>query len=485
MNPFTLSDPAAADAFLASRDLHAHLDGFPIGTPLGIARFGQIALALGNTDLMTAALAQLDGVDGPLSRGVKMLLQAELGDYATVLAVDPQPRGCMPLDLEDAANAQAASSVAHTQSGNYGHAVAHLAVAIAMGHATGMTNRVGMMEIERERLYSLQGVARPEELQRLLLAPMSQRRRAWGRRTWAEALMSLGDHQAALRVLGHPSLDRPPDLALRAFLHLILGLPVPPLDGAAAEHPYGLLTRVARQELDVQAIHGFTGEPQRTYAALLEGALLARQDTTLPQSLRAIGVTAPQRSDQAFLHALIWLEALGHGIEHPRPQSVFEALEAAPDRLRSTQHIMPIAQQILPELTTLLSVSGYCARLDIRTAHVPLLIGSEVVIGGAHHRLPGRTGRILVCSALELPEKPLGREEMHRLRRRLAEIQAPEPVNMGTVLFLAQGLRRLAAQLRDARLTDIWDGASRRIVGMLTPDTADVLALYHNRHPAD
>lgn len=479
MTKLPLDNPAQVDALLAGSQPHDLLDGLVISSPLARARFGQIALATAEQPLMLSALGGLMDITDAPARGVRMMLQAQLGDYTAVLQQNPQPLGHTPLELEDATHAHAACAVAYTQTGNFDQAVCHLSVAIALGLAVQLEQRVSVLEIERERMMSLRGTPRPENLASLLVRPMPERRKAWGRRTWAESLMALGDYQGALRALGHQSVDQAPDRALRAFLHELLSLPATEELPGSNLAAYGLLAQSlnAPEETDWAAVRRIEGQPQATYGALLEALALTGSRGGEHYVARLLGHAAPSRPDQAALFALLWLDALANGQPHPAAIEVHELLRGTSDRLRTTRHVLAFAQRFLPELTVLLSMNEEFQALDISVVDVPLLVGPELVWRGKAHRLPGRAGRLLVQLAAGVPEDDPKREERKRLNTRLSEIGAPRYVNMGRIVLQAGQLAsrfRIAGELEVSRA---WQQTARRAAAMCGMEMADVLAM--------
>lgn len=473
-----LDNPAQVDAVLASHQPQELLDGFVFSSPLAQARFGQIALATAEQPLMLMALSGLMDIQEAPARGVRMMLQAQLGDHTAVLSQNPQPLGHTPLELEDATHAHAACAVAYTQTGNFDQAVCHLSVAIALGMAVKLEQRVSVLEIERERMMSLRGTPRPENLASLLVKPMPERRKAWGRRTWAESLMALGDYQAALRALGHQSVDQPADQALRAFLHELLTLPATQdLSGNAAA--YGRLAQSLRapDQTDWAAVRRIEGQPQATYGALLEALALTGSRGGEHYVARLLGHAAPSRPDQAALFALLWLDALANGQPHPAAIEVHDLLRSASDRLRVTRHVLHFAQRFLPELTVLLSMNEDFQALDISVVDVPLLVGPELVWRGKTHRLPGRAGRLLVQLAAGVPEDDPKREERRRLNNRLSEIGAPRYVNMGRIVLQAGQLASRYRIAGEHEVSRSWQRAARRAAVMCGMDMADVLTM--------
>lgn len=472
--------PTAFDQALAELQTPALLTA-ALDDKLGHARRGLVALATGEIAVMERALEALAEDDVPPARGVRLMLRAQIGDYAGVLSTPPDPLGAALLELEDACYTSAAHAVAHTQTGDFDLAICQLSVAIAFGRAVGLRNRVDMLLLERERLMSLRGTPRPEQIQTMRLEAMPERRRAWACRTWAESLMALGDYRGALRVLGHPSGDRPATSALRAFLHGLLGLPITPAGEDEARLDYRVLARLVTEQPepgDWQLAHGMSGQPQGAYARLLEGIVMTGTPSALESAGRIIGMTPPARPDQAGIHALLWLRVLSVGGFHPCPSDVMKAVSELPDRLRTTQPLLQLIERFMPQVAVLLACCDALAGLDAHMVDVPIICGKQLLWRGASHTLPGRTGKYTVLEGAGLPVDALAREEKRRLQARLQELGVHRAVNAGEVLRAAQTLESRFRMTGDVEWQEAWGGATRRIKALLCAETQDVLSTY-------
>ncbi|RJF74979.1 hypothetical protein D3875_02995 [Deinococcus cavernae] len=473
----SLAAPCAFDAFLSSANPGELIRTFPRETALEQTRFAQVALATGEMARMTQAAKLLEVVPTPPARGVRMMLHAQMGDYLQVALEDTSPTGHSPLELEDACYASSAHAVMETQLGNYESALCHLAVAAALGRAVGLHNRVSMLEIEKERMLMLQGKPRPEELQRLMTAPMSARRLAWGRRTWAESLMALGDYPGALRVLGLPTIDGERDRSLRRFLHALLNLPIQGLGPLGDSADYDLLARAIVEPCRDAwpALRRIKGEPQSEYARQREALHLLGTPGGVGEAAHVMGQQRPPRGDQSLMFDLFWLHALTEGHAHPDPSALISSLVSAPLRLRETRSVLQDASRFLRETLVLISLSDLPKELHFGMNFVPLLTGGEVLDRGQRHRLPGRIGRLLTLEGAGIVQLAPAREEKRRYANRLQEIGVLSPLNMGRVIARARQLEQCFAQAGDAGNAALWQQARARATQLLTRDVRQML----------
>lgn len=460
-------NPAEFDALMSDPTRRAAYH--PGNDDLGKVRRALLTLAGGDRGQIPEMLAVLEHVQVPPARGVRLMLQATIGDHAEVLAADMAPAGAGLLELEDTCFVHAAAAVAYAQTGTYEQALRALEVSIAFGRSIGLRNRVSIMEIERERIETLRGTPRPEQIEQLLRRPMSPRRKDWGRRTWAEALMSLGDYRSALRVLGHPSADDRESAALRDFLHVCLQLPRPE---SRKDLPYSrLASAIVGLEAGAphQSLLDIEGEPMTTYACLLEACALVRQPGTAVQGARLLGTNTLSRPDQAILQALLWITALANGARHPRPAALFDVLGSTDLRLRTSAPIAGLITRLLPETSLLLSLTPFGNELALRTVDIPVITGPDLVWRGQHHRLPAQSGEHVVKEALGLPVDDLHRQVRKRLNTRLTEIGAPHAINLGQLLTTTLDLQRRSRAAGLPRGERFWQDAWKQGREMLAP----------------
>lgn len=440
-----------------------------------LVQLGLQALQTGIPQEMAGALKQMGESDQPPLRGVRLMLQAQLGNYALVLKNPGRPSGATPEDLEDACHTHAALGVAHTQTGNFEEGATQIRIATAFAQAAGLNSRVGMLEIELERIMTLRGQPRPEQLQQLLLdSEMPDRRRAWGRRCLAEALMALGDYSGALASLGHASIDSAPDRALRRFLHGLLRLPDME-DIGDLPLPY---SRLAAALFDPQApVTHIIGEPQAGYANLLEALRLLRMPETASHALSLLGQCPPRRFDQALIHHLAWLAAVSMGLRHPNISQLFAGIEQFSTALRTPAGICHAVASITPSTSVLLALGGSALQRDIALREIPLLIGSEILWRGRRYKLPGRTGIVMVCMAAGADMKPLARAEKSRVLKTLRQIglSPSEVVNMGDVIRHAKNVR--TAVMRHPALFQNWDTVPEKALEMTSSAVRDALKM--------
>ncbi|ULH17415.1 hypothetical protein MF271_19030 (plasmid) [Deinococcus sp. KNUC1210] len=480
-----LLQPALFDRLLnSSNQFRELLDQLSNATPEGRARRGQCALATGDSALMIEMLTALHADRLPLAQAVSLSIKAMLGEHEAVLAADTFTLNSDLLVLEAGCHAHAARAVSLAQTGENESALWELASAITLAQTVGLSHRIQMLEFERERIMSLRGKARPEELQRLLIAPMPIRRRAFGQRNLAEAWMSYGSYRNALHALGTPNHEDTATTALREFLYAVLGLPsLIPSDELLSLGYVQLAqaVRALRHIHEIGSLAAVTGEPKSTYARIFRAFSLLRRSPQAEGALELLGPERPAQPDQAALFALAQLAAYIAGDARVRVVDALAAFEQALDQMPEHRPFFFFVRQVFPEMYILLLKSplGHTyPREDLDS--VPLLAGNHIAWNGTTLELPGTTGLILIKEAVTQVgvDPTMAATEAYYTALEDAAILPSAVVNLG---WVARACIRLVEAYRGAHLPQhviAWKSAHAAVSSEMTSDVQDVLRMY-------
>ncbi|MVN88596.1 hypothetical protein GO986_17815 [Deinococcus sp. HMF7620] len=468
-----LENPSAFDQLA-----YAEPDFVPSGTTaLARVRRAHMSLLQMSRAEMEQAVQDLAESNVPPARGLELLLRVTLGDAQSVSQAQLRPTGHSPLELESTCHEAAAIGVAHAMLGDYEQAAAHLLVARTLAQALGLTNRVQNLTLEWARVSSLRGRPEPAAIESQLRQAMPAKRRAWGQRTLAEAYMAMGCYGDALQAMGTPDIDLPLDRALRNFLHGLNGLP--PLVEYAPMLPYAqlaaALTRAHWSDYGFSLVN-VDGEPTRAYATILESIALVRSGDLAQQAVRTLSRLTFTAADLSVyrLVVLFWAVAQGAqlhgGALAGRDIPLLEQLRSSVLRLGRPHDVLRLLRRLGPDQFTLLAFSPLGDEIvPVGLQGLGLITGQHIVLGGAEHKLPGRTGRVAVLQALELPYDDLKRSEAKRYKQILGELGQP-CINAGWLLRAYTQLADASERLGHLNDAAAWNASYQRVFDMLSTD---------------
>lgn len=474
-----LTDPHAFDELLYS---DAPVLPLGVGSELEQVRAAQAAFVRGDVTEMEAALKSLEGVQAPPAQGVTLMLRVMLGGAEDVARLRAEARGSTPLHWEETCHSAAAIAVACSMVGRLECAEAHLLMASTLAQGLGLRHRAQMLTLELARVRCLRGRPTPSAIQEQLSQNMPARRQAWGRRTLAESLMSLGVYGEALQMLGVPPADSPPDAALRDFLHAIQGLPAVP--EVNPELPYARLA-AAWRDLGKKPhdLYDIQGQPEEEYAVIIEALSLLSRPGMSQQTVRLLSRRQMSQPALVLIRLLLMFAAVADGAKiHPgmmtERTTLSDQVLVAAGGLRQVDEIVRICRRLLPEKFTILAFGPFGSRFSVRgLPTLTLIAGKSVMTQQGRVALPSSTGQALVLDALGLPFDEPSRFERKRCRDALAAIPGPH-VNLGGV---ARGCLRLsanAARLGHADEAAGWRHAYAQVVKLLDGDVQDVMAEF-------
>lgn len=450
--------------------------------PLVAARRVHAEFTLNDIPAMTRAMQVAEQHPGELTSGV--LAMADTLDPATRERIQHYKLlpGIAPLQLENQLHLAAALSIRYTEGGRLDEAVPHLYHALALAHSLEMRNRAQNLTVELSRVSMLRGAPDPTTLMTELASPMPARRRLWSQRVLAESHMVRGSYDQALVALGTPDGDDAKGRALRAFLHVLLGLPA--VEGLDMTLPYARLAEAYRRlggDEDVFEVGQVVDEPAAGYAALHEAATMLRSPTLKQQGMRFLARLSPRLADQKLMRSMLMIHAVSEGamlhtgLIDREDRVLCSGVLAACEELATPHFVLDFFRRNMPELyvMTALGTSDQLKRY-FALGHVPMITGQFVTLEGEKRALPGRAGRIHVLQQLNATPLGLAREEVRRMNRVLRRYSI-RPVNLGTV---ARGCLRMSAlmrQLAEANRAARWRQGYDEAVSMMSPCTQDDL----------
>lgn len=442
----------------------------------------------GNIPAMTLAAHVAEQYPGHLTAG--LLAMAETLDPATRERIRPYGplAGVSPLQLENQVHQAAALSIRYTHEGRLDEAVPHLYHALVLAQGLGMRNRAQNLTVELSRVSMLRGAPDPATLMTELASPMPVRRRLWSQRVLAESHMVRGSYDQALVALGTPDGDDEQSAALRAFLHVLMGLPV--TSELDMKQPYARLAEAYRRlgtDESVFEVGQIPGEPAAGYAALHEAATMLRSPTVRQQGMRFLARLTPRLADQRLMRSMLMIHAVSEGtILHTglierEDRVLCSGVLAACDELATPQFVLDFFRRNMPELYVMTAL-GASDRLKGHFAlgHVPVITGQFVTLEGEKMPLPGRSGRIHILEQLNATPIALSREEIRRMNRVLDQYTI-RPVNLGKVANGCQKMAALMRSLAEPNRAARWMQGYDEAVSMMSPSTQEALRKHEAR----
>ena len=425
------------------------------------------AMTLRDAAAIDAALEELDRHNDQPVCGIRLMALVSRGLYGQVLSTSAVELSSLdPFVVENACDAAFARGMALAEAGDFHGAQAQLLLALRLAQACGMAYRVQHVEMEIGRVRTSMGDPQPQVIiDAMNRLPLSSRRRRWGQRILAEALMSLGDYRAA-----HAHLVQDCDLA--HFTAALLGVDESSRCECPTDRPYTSITAglwALRRQEAFTAPAVSSSSPQGEYGQLLRAWAMLRTRSMAGQARNLLlGLDARTPDHRAHRSAaLIQANALAPAGEDI--DLLIHEFNAALRAMSTPDQFLRLLRSIHPECYVLLGMfPGIHAMVAETLPDIPILTGAGISYRFQTHRLPGRAnGSPIMVSAAALgrtgPEARPHPQAAQRIREALAALDARAYVNLGVVFRQVVVFRDGTRLARRAK----WDAAVERVLSWI------------------